>query len=321
MLISIIIPVYNVENYLAESLDSIISQDLADCEIILVDDGSTDSSGDICDKYSNENEKITVFHKENGGLSDTRNFGVSKANGRYILFVDSDDYITPGSVAAIKKNLEHDGDSDVVFLDAKRFYRNGHSKHYIDFIKKEFVYDKTRADVIKHLTTLPKFPASACIKLVRRDFIIQNNIYFEKGLTGEDLDWSLKLFMVAESFNHCGGYVYMYRQERAGAITHTYTKKRFDDLYYTIEKWTQTAKTSEYEKEINSFMAYELCKLMSGYSMLSKSEKKQSAKKIKSLVWLFKKSSDKRISLLCKCYKIFGIGLTAKLLGFYEKRR
>lgn len=93
--VSIIIPVYNVERYLHRCIDSVLNQTLQDIEIILIDDGSTDSSPDICDGYGSKYQNIRVFHKENGGASSARNLGIEKATGEYIGFVDSDDYISP----------------------------------------------------------------------------------------------------------------------------------------------------------------------------------------------------------------------------------
>ena len=93
-LISIIVPVYNVEGYLDKCIDSITSQSYSNFECLLIDDGSTDSSGDICDKWSSIDDRITVYHKENGGLSDARNYGIDRAKGDYITFIDSDDYVS-----------------------------------------------------------------------------------------------------------------------------------------------------------------------------------------------------------------------------------
>ena len=92
-LISVIVPVYNVEKYLAKCIDSIIAQTYTNLEILLVDDGATDSSGAICDEYAQKESRIRVIHKENGGLSDARNRGIAEARGEYLGFIDSDDYI------------------------------------------------------------------------------------------------------------------------------------------------------------------------------------------------------------------------------------
>lgn len=105
-LISIIVPVYNVEKYLKECIDSVISQTYKNLEIILVDDGSTDKSGEICDEYSKKDSRIKVIHKENGGLSDARNVALDIAKGEYIGFVDSDDYVEKDMFETLYKLAE-----------------------------------------------------------------------------------------------------------------------------------------------------------------------------------------------------------------------
>ena len=92
-LISVVVPVYNVEDVLHFCIDSILNQTYSDFELLLVDDGSTDKSGDICDQYARKDTRIRVFHKENGGVSSARNLGIDNANGEYICFIDSDDYV------------------------------------------------------------------------------------------------------------------------------------------------------------------------------------------------------------------------------------
>ena len=114
-MVSVIVPVYNVENYLSECIDSIISQTYQNIEIILVDDGSTDSSGVICDSYKSKDDRIIVIHKQNGGLSDARNVGLDIANGEYIAFVDSDDYLSKCYIEVFIDALVH-GNCDVVAM-------------------------------------------------------------------------------------------------------------------------------------------------------------------------------------------------------------
>ena len=111
-LISVIVPVYKVEKFLARCLDSIISQTYENMEIILVDDGSPDSCGSICDEYAQRDARFRVLHKENGGLSDARNCGVEIASGAYIAFIDSDDYIAPNYVEYLYRLLV-DNDADI----------------------------------------------------------------------------------------------------------------------------------------------------------------------------------------------------------------
>ena len=116
MMISIIVPVYNTEQYLPDCLDNILSQSFTDFELLLIDDGSTDGSGAICDAYAKKDSRIRVFHKENGGVSSARNFGIKKASGEFLTFVDSDDILG-------EKYLEHlmGSDSDLVITGLQMF--------------------------------------------------------------------------------------------------------------------------------------------------------------------------------------------------------
>ena len=123
MKVSVIVPVYKVEKYLKKCIDSILNQTYRDLEVILVDDGSPDQCGTICDRYGREDSRVHVIHKENGGLSDARNTGVERASGEYILFVDSDDYIEPELVEKTVKAAEKTG-CDLVMFDYIREEEN-----------------------------------------------------------------------------------------------------------------------------------------------------------------------------------------------------
>lgn len=133
IIISIVIPVYNVEKYLDECLGSIIKNYHTNVEVILVDDGSTDKSGSLCDKYDKKYEFISVIHKKNGGLSSARNVGIEKAKGKYIWFVDSDDYISNDSISNILEEAKKDG--DLIIGNYLVFYPNG-KKRFIKILIK-----------------------------------------------------------------------------------------------------------------------------------------------------------------------------------------
>ena len=121
IVISIIIPVYNVEKWLNKCIDSILVQSYKNFEIILVNDGSTDKSGDICDKYSKEDNRIKVFHNKNKGLSYSRNFGVKNSNGKYVMFVDSDDFISDINIIDKFINILEKDKSDFIYTSYCRF--------------------------------------------------------------------------------------------------------------------------------------------------------------------------------------------------------
>lgn len=126
MTISIIIPVYNTEKYLATCIDSVISQSFTDFEVLLVDDGSTDRSGFICDEYAKKDSRIRVFHKENGGVSSARNLGLDYANGEWVYFVDSDDEVLPGGIQTLVDCISDD--VDCVMGGYIEIDEEGHSK-------------------------------------------------------------------------------------------------------------------------------------------------------------------------------------------------
>ena len=119
-LVSIIVPVYNVEDYLTECIESAIKQTYHNLEIILVDDGSTDTSGKICDMYACKDDRIKVFHKQNGGLSDARNTGIEKATGEYIYFLDSDDMLPTGAIEKMRNACVRE-DADMAIAGVEKF--------------------------------------------------------------------------------------------------------------------------------------------------------------------------------------------------------
>ena len=118
MLLSFVVPVYNVESYLEDCIKSLICQSGNDFEIILVDDGSTDKSGVICDKYARLDSRVVSYHKTNGGLSDARNYGIKRASGKYLAFVDSDDFVGERAVETLREILKDNSSLDVIFMES-----------------------------------------------------------------------------------------------------------------------------------------------------------------------------------------------------------
>ena len=124
MQFSIVIPVYNVAPYLRECVDSVLAQNSTDYEIILVDDGSTDNSPAICDEYAEKYSQIKVIHKTNGGLSDARNFGIKKAQGDYLMFLDSDDFWNRENVLLDLHNIIKENNPDLIIHELSSFYNS-----------------------------------------------------------------------------------------------------------------------------------------------------------------------------------------------------
>lgn len=152
---SFIVPVYNAEKHLAECLDSLVNQGER-CEFVLVDDGSTDSSGKICDAYAESCERVRVFHRPNGGPAAARNFGLEHAQGAYCIFVDSDDFISADFIERLEKTCGKDK-ADLIFYNIEKRFADGRSEPMAEGLKREQIAGKTPEEVLAALPSAPNF--------------------------------------------------------------------------------------------------------------------------------------------------------------------
>ena len=227
MKISVIIPVYNVERYIKECICSVLMQKYEFLEVILVDDGSTDRSGVICDTYAAGDSRVKVIHKANGGLSDARNTGIAAATGDYVLFLDGDDLWADSSavsklVARIKKT-----NADVLNFSYTKWYEDTQVKQQYFYGIDEMPRYDSLAEQLRYLSDNNLYIASACNKMIRRSILDQ--LPFECGISSEDVPWCAKLMLYANSMDFICENFYMYRQ-RAGSIRHTINDKKCADL-------------------------------------------------------------------------------------------
>lgn len=236
MTFSIIIPIYNVEKYLRQCIDSVLAENFLDCEIILVNDGSPDGCGEICDEYANKFSHIKVIHKHNGGLSDARNAGIKEAKGDYLIFLDSDDYWI--NINKNQKNYIGEGIlSDLKLLTNDKIDLILHpSSDNIRKIPKEISF--TNNDFINNFEALVKsnyYVSNAWTKIVRREIIIKNNLFFPKGYIHEDLPYSLALARFVKTFAIYNNPFYQYRV-LDDSISHNIKYKNFNDILVHLNK-------------------------------------------------------------------------------------
>lgn len=211
--VSVIVPIYKVEEYLDECVQSIQKQTYTDIEIILVDDGSPDHCGEMCDQYAQKDERILVIHKENGGLADARNAGVELAHGKYLLFVDSDDWIRQDTVEMLLKEAE-DKSADIVIFDYAGVEPGGKQS--------DLFTAGVREGEVLNVNTEPSLvmrSVSAVNKLYRTSFWKQSGVFFPKGRYYEDLGTVPKLILLAERIVYKKEIFYYYRM-REGSIMH-----------------------------------------------------------------------------------------------------
>lgn len=215
--LSIIVPVYNVRNYLARCIDSLLSQDLGkeEYEIILIDDGSTDGSGSICDEYAAREECIRVIHQANQGLSAARNTGVSTAGGEYVQFVDSDDYIETNVLKGLLSQIHRDN-LDILRFNYENVNDSGAVVHPNKNPKLYSDYSSTITDGKRFLLNRLGFACYACQFIVRRELMVQ--CPFTMGIHFEDTEWVTRVLPSASRVSSTSLVVYLYRI-REGSIT------------------------------------------------------------------------------------------------------
>ncbi len=221
-LISVIVPVYKSEAYLRQSIESILNQTYQNLEIILVDDGSPDACGSICDEYAIKDKRIKVIHKQNGGLSDARNYGVDRATGEYLSFVDSDDWIEPDMFEVLTKVAEENR-ADLINCGAFRSCSDRSAVNFEIDIKFANPIDSVKA-LIKG-----KIGAGAWGKLYRKSCI--SNISFPRGHVFEEYATVYKFFLQADTVMSIAKPLYHYRQGRKGSITETHTMANLYDYW------------------------------------------------------------------------------------------
>lgn len=315
--ISVIIPVYKVEKYLKKCVESVLQQKYKDFEIVLVDDGSPDRCPEICDEFAFQDDRVKVIHKENGGSSDARNIGIQVASGEYIMFLDSDDYWdTNDALTNIVYKLK-DKLPDVLLHGCKDFNLITNS---ISISRGNYDINKienlSKGEMFEYLFKEGLFPGSAWIVVTKRKFIIENNLYFIKGIKGEDYDWLLNVFMHGNRFTATNDTFYVYLKYRTDSITSTGDLKSIEGIIKTIEKWypiISEEANSQIKRNVLGHLGYMLGTVYTIYDNLSINDKLIAKKLIKDNIFLLSYSSNKKIKIIKMCSKFLGIDLTSKI--------
>ncbi|MGL5933455.1 MAG: glycosyltransferase family 2 protein [Cetobacterium sp.] len=234
--ISIVVPVYNVEKYLEQCLDSILAQTFENFEVILVNDGSTDSSGEICDRYTELDKRVKVYHKKNEGVSSARNMGVEKSKGKYLIFIDSDDYITANYCKVLKDFIEELDVDIAVCRMAREIPRIENLSNY-----SKTIFPREKSLIQMFRGKLYRFSLSG--KMYKTDFV--KRYKFPKGMIHEDMATTYKYFLEAKNIAYIDyvGYVYFYREN--SILTKKYNAKRLDAFIHWKEILELTKDESE----------------------------------------------------------------------------
>lgn len=322
--ISFIIPIYNVEKYLEQCIDSILQQSYRDFEIILIDDGSTDGSSRICDNYTKLDNRVKVFHKVNGGLSDARNTGLLHATGEYVIFLDSDDFWVDSNdlVLLVNKILRTKCD----FLQFNMsYYIRGKYIHWKPF-DNLLLNSSDKNMIIVQLIRSGVVPMSACSKIINRNFLLKNELFFIKGIYSEDIPWFLKLLEKAKNIVFLNQYVYAYRKGVSSSISSTFSEKKYNDLLGILEREVSSLNNSNtweswVKDSLLSFMAYEYSQLLGFSYGLPKEKRALEWDNLKKYSFLLKYHDNPKVKYVNMFYRVFGLKLTSFCLWIFIKNK
>ena len=236
--ISVIIPVYNSAIYLQQCIESALNQTYKNFEILLIDDGSTDNSPQICDEYFEKYGNIRTFHKKNGGASSARNYGLKEAKGQYLYFLDSDDYL---ECQALEKMIKCaiDNCADLVFFEAKTIDDKGNQVFgRYDYHKQYLTGQPYR--IMEEMIDNKEFHVGTPFFFIKSSVFSKNDLLFNEGIIYEDMIMAYKLFSLANVAVHIHEYIYVRRLRPDSVTTTKYTEKNYisaDTVYWEVSKF------------------------------------------------------------------------------------
>ena len=325
MKLSIIIPVYNVEQYLQSCVQSVLAQTYQDLQVILVNDGSTDSSGVLCNQLAQQDSRIQVVHKSNGGLSDARNAGLRVATGEYAAFLDGDDVYLFNDGLEQLMALAHTEQPDVLLFQAVDIYPNHQSirKAYDE----AWIATHSGTEMFHQLVRTQSFNMSACFQLVRRNLLEQHQIYFEKGLLSEDVDWSLRLWKYVQKVRAINLPMYGY-QHREGSISTTYTIRNLRSYEHIFAKFVQLynerivdASTKLYWQTTMGYLAQMYTSCLYAYGQIAREDKSEAYAILKRYATLLEHSISIKSERVILLKRYVGLRLTVEVFALYGKIR
>lgn len=242
---SVIIPVYNVEKYLNECVDSVLAQSYQDFEIILIDDGSTDLSGDICDQYEREFNCVKVVHQNNYGLSEARNTGIRTAQGKYLVFLDSDDYFKEDGLGTLSQIIEKNN-PEVIINNYYCVTENTETLCSKNWKFPEIINASERALI--ECSDARNIILTAWCVVVRKDYLMNHNLMFYPGIKHEDELWTPQIIINSNKIAFNEKAFYCYRMERPGSIVKEPDIKKLFDKIFIVDKLTEFAEQKDRKK-------------------------------------------------------------------------
>lgn len=315
MKFSIIIPVYNAQEYLRECLDSVLQQTYSDFEILLVNDGSTDSSGQICDEYAAQDNRIIVIHQKNSGVSTARNKALEIAQGEYLMFLDSDDFLlTDEALKQIAVKLD-ENNIDVLIYNHS-IVKNDES------IPKNNPEEQVENTTLKELIKNNKVTHLVWDKVIKRELVANHNLTFLSVERLEDSEFFGKIIAYAKNYDYLPLPVYGYRKRTGSLTTKSITKKIVSDYFVVFDEIKKFERQITDEKVKRNFLSYSAYPYLAALGMAELyTDKHKEKNQLSDLTYILKYNDDPRVQTVAKIYKVFGKRITIKLLKLAAKRR
>ena len=318
--LSVIIPVYKVEDYLERCVQSVLEQDYKDFEIILVDDGSPDKCPQICDNLASQDSRVIVIHKKNGGLSSARNEGIRVASGEYVVFLDSDDQwvvnkLKPLMEQALLTNAQ------MIYFSSMCLYEGVGC-----YIRESHGFFNSGNEILSPLQIYPilikygDLHEHACTKIIKTDFLKGNDLFFKEGILGEDTEWQFRVLRKKVSICISNICLYIYTQGRSGSIVNTASTRSVRDTLSTIQssidyyKQNPQAPTKEFELAHCSYLWSIVLGLYRKVIEKDRDEIKEDMKRIKKDLDL---SAHPKSRIVGRLYKLLGFELSSLVLSWY----
>jgi len=295
-------------------VDSVLRQSFQDFEAILVDDGSPDNSGRICDEYARQDSRVRVIHKKNGGLSDARNYGIEAAEGEYILFIDSDDRFSDDSTLASLHKVISDSHPDLIFYSTNDIYSSGEVRlargQYPD------LRGLSKKEAVNRIIDCGKYPGAAWIIGIRSEVLKSNDIYFPVGYTAEDYIWILKAIRYSETIATSNDAIVDHYQEIPGSITSCSNPNGIKGIHLAIDYWLSSRREYAWPAGIDSMILKMFMVAIINYAGLSKGNKQDVKPLLDSDKRLLNLITGKKATLLRLCLNTLGLDVTSRLLTF-----
>lgn len=317
---SIIIPVYNAFEFIQNCIQSVVSQSFTDYELLLIDDGSTDGSEKLCDKWAEIDKRIRVFHQPNAGAGSARNTGIISSSGDYLLFLDADDWWKDTNVLSeLAKRIEKCG-ADITSFNFQKDYQGILEAPY--FSAATAPEKATQQEAFDYVIDHDLWISSPCNKAIRSKIIKENEIFFHEGITSEDIDWCLRLALQAEQLDYLNLVFFVYRQHST-STSHQISVEATQRLLQNIQECLSLLQKSSVQQEkvnkLYSYVSYQYGTLLYSIAGLQKAEQRASfIKNAAYLKYLLSYSHNAKIRLLYVVCRLFG--LRATILALQMKR-